>query len=321
MKLSFLGVGHWHATMHGDAARAAGAEIACAWDPAPEAAAGFAETFGCPVAPSLPAALEGADLAVVMGRPFEIVERGLEVIEAGLPLLLEKPLGISAEAADALIAAARRKGVFAAMALPHGMAMLAALRDLDAAGRRGPISHSHFRLINGPPQRYVDDGVAWVLDPAIGGGGALRNLGIHGVNAFLMLAAGQEVEITSASFGRPLYGTEVEDYAAIVLRAADGMLGLVEAGYTYASMKRGLFEWRVSTGNATLSDLGDRLALATLDDEGQIELPATPIARRYHDVMADALQRLADGRPPAVSLDDARRAMAIIDRCYALQGA
>jgi len=321
MKLCFLGVGHWHATMHGDAARAAGAEIACAWDPAPEAAAGFAETFGCPVAPSLQVALEGADLAVVMGRPFEIVERGLEVIDAGLPLLLEKPLGISADAADALIAAAQRKGVFAAMALPHGMAMLAALHDLDAAGRRGPVSHSHFRLINGPPQRYVDDGVAWVLDAKIGGGGALRNLGIHGINAFLMLAAGQEVEITSASFGRPLHGTEVEDYAAIVLRAADGMLGLVEAGYTFASMKRGLFEWRVSTGNATLSDFGDRLALSTLDDEGQTDLPATPIARRYHDVMTDTLQRLAAGRPPAVSLTDARRAMAIIDRCYALQGA
>ncbi|AMS43276.1 Gfo/Idh/MocA family protein [Aminobacter aminovorans] len=321
MKLSFLGVGHWHATMHGEAALAAGAGIASAWDPEPEAAAGFAQKFGCPVAPSLQAALEHADLAVVMGRPFEIVERGLQVIAAEVPLLLEKPVGISADATDALIAAAQRKAAFVAMALPHGMAMMAALGDLDAAGRRGPISHSHFRLINGPPQRYVDDGVAWVLDPAIGGGGALRNLGIHGINAFLMLAAGQEVEIASASFGRPLHGTKVEDYAAIVLRAADGMLGLIEAGYTFASMKRGLFEWRVSAANATLSDFGDRLALATLDDEKQTDLPATPIARRYHDVMADTLQRLAEGRPPAVSLADARRAMAIIDRCYALERA
>lgn len=43
-----------------------------------------------------------------------------------------------------------------------------------------------------------------------------------------------------------------------MLRAADGVLGLVEADYTFASMKRGIFEWRVSTRNATLSDFGDR---------------------------------------------------------------
>ncbi|WP_269933056.1 Gfo/Idh/MocA family protein [Aminobacter sp. HY435] len=321
MRLAFLGVSHWHSTMHGEAALAAGAKIATAWDPSPDAARRFADRFGCAVADSLQQALETADFAVVMGRPFEIAERGRAVIEAGLPLLIEKPIGISAAATDPLIEAAAARNGFVAVALPHVLGMTAALRDLDAAGRLGPVSHSHFRLINGPPQRYVDDGVAWVLDPAIGGGGALRNLGIHGINAFLTLAGEQPVEVVSASLGRPLHNTEVEDYAAVVLRAADGMLGLVEAGYTFASMKRGIFEWRVSSRNATLSDFGDRIALSTLDDEGQRDLPVTPPARRYEDVMADTLKRLAEGRPPAVSLADCRRAMAIIDQCYALQGA
>lgn len=320
MRLAFLGVGHWHAAMHAEAARAAGAEIVTAWDPTAQAVLSFTQKFGCTAAASLDEAIAGADLAIVMGRPFEIAERGLAVIEAGVPLLIEKPIGISAAATDALIAAAARKGVFVAMALPHVLGMMAALRDLDAAGRLGPISHSHFRLINGPPQRYVDDGVGWVLDRAIGGGGALRNLGIHGVNAFLTLAGEQEVSVVSASFGQAIHGADVEDYAAVVLRAADGMLGLIEAGYTFASMKRGIFEWRVSAKNATISDFGDRLALSTLDDEGQRDLPVTPPARRYDDVMADTLKRLAEGRPPAVSLADSRRAMAIIDQCYEIQG-
>lgn len=321
MKIAFLGVSHWHATMHGEAALATGAVSASAWDPTPGAAESFVGKFGGIVAASLEKALQNVDLAVVMGRPFEIAERGLAAIESGLPVLVEKPVGISAAASDVLIEATERKGTFAAMALPHGIGMTAALHDLDVSGRLGPISHSHFRLINGPPQRYVDDGVSWVLEPKIGGGGALRNLGIHGVNAFLMLSGGQNIEVISASFGRPVHGTEVEDYAAVVLRAADGMLGLVEAGYTFASMKRGIFEWRVSSRNATLSDFGDRLTLATLDDERQLDLPVTPTARRYDDVMTDTLRRLAEGLPPAVSLADSRRAMAIIDQCYALQGA
>lgn len=320
MNLSFLGVGHWHSNMHGDAAISAGATVGVAWDPNLEAARTFASRFRCLTAASLQEALATADFAVVMGRPFEIAERGLAAIETGVPLLIEKPIGISASATQSLIAAAERNKTFVALALPHGLGMMAALHDLAGAGRLGPISHSHFRLINGPPQRYVEDGVPWVLDREVGGGGALRNLGIHGISAFLTLAGDQPVEITSVSFGRPLYGTEVEDYAVVVLRAADDMIGLIEAGYTFASVKRGIFEWRVSAKNATLSDFGDRLTLSTLDDERERDLPATPPARRYDDAMADALRRFADGRPPAVSLADHQRAMGIIDRCYALGG-
>lgn len=320
MKLSFLGVSHWHSTMHAEAALAAGATVSVAWDPDMMAAAAFADKFSCATASSLEDALKDADFAVVMGRPFEIADRGLAVMQAGIPLLIEKPIGISAAASEPLIAAAERNKAFVAVALPHGLGMMKAVHSLAEAGRLGAISHSHFRLINGPPQRYVNDGVSWVLDRGIGGGGALRNLGIHGVNAFLTLAGAQPVEIVSSSLGRPLHGTEVEDYAAVVLRASDGMLGIVEAGYTFASMTRGLFEWRISTKNASLTDAGDRLTLATLDDEGERNLPITLPAHRYNDVMADALQRFSHGLPPATSLADCRRAMEIIDHCYALEG-
>ncbi|WP_416799026.1 Gfo/Idh/MocA family protein [Ciceribacter azotifigens] len=320
MRIAFLGVSHWHSYMHANAALTTGAVIGAAWDPEPEAVQTFAAKFSCLPAASLREALAAADFAVVMGRPFEIAERGLAVIDAGVPMLIEKPIGTSAAGVKPLIAAAGRNKAFVAMALPHGLGMMAAIRSLDGAARLGAISHSYFRLINGPPQRYVNDGVSWVLDREVGGGGALRNLGIHGISAFLTLAGDQPVAVTSASLGRPLHGTEVEDYAVVVLRAADGMIGLIEAGYTFASMTRGIFEWRVSARNATLSDLGDRLTLTTLDDEDERDLPVTPPARRYDDVMADALRRLQDGRPPAVSLADHQRAMEIIDRCYALRG-
>lgn len=260
------------------------------------------------------------DMAVIMGRPTEIAARGLQAIAADIPLLLEKPIGISAGAVDPLIEAAERAGAFVAVALPHTLGMMGLVRELDRAGRLGPISHTHFRLLNGPPRRYVDDGVAWVLDPAIGGGGALRNLGIHGVHAFLTLAGNQPVAVEHAALGRPIHGTAVEDYAAVALRAADGMIGVIEAGYTYASMTGGTFEWRVSARNATLTDGGDTIRIATLDDGAARDVPVRPPARRYDDSMSDMLKRLTAGQGPAVSLTDCRRAMDVIDRCYAAQG-
>ena len=162
----------------------------------------------------------------------------------------------------------------------------------------GLISHSHLRLINGLPQRYVDDGCGWVLEAAVSGGGALRNLGIHGIDAFLALAGDQEIAVEQASFGRQLHGTQVEDYALVVLRAVDGSIGLVEAGYTYTSIIGGIFDWRVSARNASLTDLGDRLQVATLDDGTVCELAATPVAERYQALMADTItgSRLAGSR-------------------------
>jgi len=171
--------------------------------------------------------------------------------------------------------------------------------------------------VNGPPERYRLDGVPWVLDPAIGGGGALRNLGIHGIDAALALADGADLALVSASIDRRLYGEAVEEYAIVVLRAPDGMIATVEAGYTYASMAPGGdFEWRVSARNAYLIDHGDACRVATLDDGRVRDLAPIPPADRYKAFMADTLDRLACGAPPSVGIGDYLRAMRLIDRAY-----
>ena len=322
MRLAFLGVGHWHAGMHARAAKAAGAKIVASWDSDPARAATFAAQFGGQAAASVDAAMASKpDLAVVMGRPAEMAELARRFILDGIPMLIEKPVGVSGAALKPVADLAEKHGSFVSVALAHRfsplLAEVAALREAD---RLGPVSHSHFRLINGPPQRYVDDGVEWVLDPEVSGGGALRNLGIHGINGFLNLCGEQDVEVEHVSFGRQLHGTAAEDYVLVVLRAADGSIGIVEAGYTYASMTRGIFEWRVCAKNASLADQGERLQVATLDDGGLRDIAATPVADRYDNMMADTISRLKGGMKPAVTLGDLWRAMDLIDRCYAVAG-
>ena len=319
MKLALFGVGHWHAGMHAAAARVAGAEIVAAWDPASKRATEFASAHHCPAVGAIDEALAlRPELAVVMGRPAEMMALAERFVAERLPVLVEKPVGVSGAALRPLVEAAERERAFVAVALAHRVGPLpGAARALGQAGRLGALSHSNFCLINGPPERYVQDGCGWVLDAAASGGGVLRNLGIHGVDAFLGLAGEQDVAIEHVAFGRPLHGTPVEDYALVVLRAADGAVGIVETGYTFASMAGGSFEWRVSAKNATLIDTGDRLRVATLDDCENRDVAATPLARRYDTLMADTIDRVRSGRPPAVTLMDHWRAMDLIDRCYA----
>jgi predicted dehydrogenase len=316
MKAAFLGVGHWHAAMHADAVRLAGGRILAGWDEESYATRRFVERFGGAMAATPEAAIARADLVVVMGRPAQIAARGLAVLEAGRPLLCEKPIGLRAGDVDALIATAERRSLFATVALPHALVMDGARAGLTM----GPLSHSHFALINGPPQRYVDDGVGWMLDPAVSGGGALRNLGIHGMHAFLWLAGGVGVRVEHATFGRAVHDAPVEDYACVTLRADDGMVGIVEAGYCFASMARGLFSWRIAGRDATLVDHGEAVEITRLGEDAPRRIDVPPPGRRYEAMMADVFARLSDGRPPAVPLGDARRAMALIDDAYAMRG-
>lgn len=319
MKIALFGTSHWHAEMHLDAARAAGATVVGVWDEAPAHAAQFAEKHGLPVAASASDGLAlTPDLVVLMGHPSTLPRRARALIEAGIPLILEKPAASTTAVIAELAHLAARRGGFVGVPLPNRFGPIAAAhRQLLEAGRAGKLAHASFRLVNGPPERYRQDAVGWLLDPAIGGGGALRNLGIHGVDAVLSLAQGP-VMLVSATVGNLIHDEAVEDHALVVLTDAAGSLFSVEAGYTYASMAPGgEFEWRMVTANATLVDRGDSATCVTLDDAHTKTLPPEPTATRYRLFMADTLQRLRDGRPPAITLTDYFAAMTLIDAAYA----
>ena len=130
---------------------------------------------------------------------------------------------------------------------------------LRGEGRAGQVAHAHFRIVNGPPERYAHDGVGWVVDPSIGGGGALRNLGIHGVDAALMLASGRAASSNLPRSATASTGRRSRIMRLLILEDEAGAVFTVEAGYTFASMRPGGdFEWRIVSANATLIDRGDK---------------------------------------------------------------
>lgn len=313
MRIALLGVSHWHAQMHADAALFSGAQLCAAWDKNPGIAASFAARHAIPAEDTLAAALaSGPDLCVVMGHPRDVPSLAQAVIEAGIPMVLEKPAASSTSQLQTIATAAKQHSAFVAVPLANRFSP--ALRHQAETGHR--IAHAQFRIINGPPQRYRDDGVGWVLDPAIGGGGALRNLGIHGIDCALSLAKGA-VTLEAAHIGKRLYANEaVEDHAIVTLSDASGALFTIEAGYTFPSMAAGGdFEWRIASAGDYAVDRGDEAALFT--PNGRTNLTPLPAAQRYRAFMADTLDRLRDGRPPLVGLADYIAAMDIIDQAYA----
>jgi len=319
MRVVMIEVGHWHATMHLRSLRLAGATIAGVSDRQPEVAACFAAEIGCPAYADHREMLAEVrpDFALVLGRHVDMPAISRDVIEAGIPCAIEKPAGVSSEQLAPLVDLVQRRGAFVAVPFTNRYSELwVRLARLEESGRAGPRAHAHFRIVNGPPARYERDGVSWMLDPAVSGGGAMRNLGIHAVDAFLHLTAGEEVTVVGAAASHRVYGRAVEEMATALLRSESGVVGTVEAGYTYAAMSGGDYEWRVAVGNCYLVDRGPMLEVATLDDGRRASVEIPDQRARYDRFAGDTLSRLQTGQRPVATLDDCYRAMRVVDEIY-----
>ena len=317
MRVAMIEVGHWHAAMHLSGLQKGGAQIVAVSDGDPGTAQAFAEKVGCEVFQDYRVMLETTrpDFVMALGRHADMPAIAMDLLDAGIPFAIEKPVSTTAEQLELLVEIARQREAFVAVPFVNRYRTLWTwLNRLEQAGRVGLRSHAHFRIINGPPRRYQLDRVGWMLDPVISGGGCLRNLGIHAVDAFLQFVGGEEVEVLGATLTHRVYGEQVEEMGAALLRSESGIIGTIEAGYSFASMTDGDREWRVSSANSYLVDQNGSLRIATLDDD-QIQTVVDE-GVRYDQFGIDTLERLRAGCPPIATINDCYRAMRVIDEIY-----
>jgi predicted dehydrogenase len=319
MKVALIEVGHWHAGMHLRSLLIGGADIVGISDGQPGVAAAFAAQSGGKAFQNYREMLKTVqpEFVVALGRHVDMPAIANDLLQQGIPFAMEKPMATSADQLAPLVETARQRKAFVAVPFTNRYSPLwTHLEELEQAGRVGMRSHAHFRIVNGPPSRYKRDGVSWMLDPAISGGGCLRNLGIHAVDAFLNFAGHEEVEVLGAAVSHRVHRESIEEFVTAILGSPNGVIGTVEAGYSFASLTGGDFEWRVSAANCYLVERAGTLRVATLDDDQIQDLAVPRQGNRYDLFCADTMQRLRDGRPPIATIEDCYRAMRVIDEIY-----
>jgi predicted dehydrogenase len=257
------------------------------------------------------------DFVVALGRHRQMAAIAHDLLDAGYPFLMEKPMGINASEVDAVAAKAARLGAFVAVPLAQRYAPFAKrARALLDAGRFGPLSHIYVRINRPGPARYRGWDCTWMLDPAESGGGCLRNLGSHGLDMFLYLT-GEEAQVTSAQMSRRGHQTAVEDYASVMLRSASGILGTVEVGNGFP--RDGTDgEWKIAGRDAILTMKDGVIKLATA--AGDETFPGTDVTAPYFLTLRDALDHWQRGAPPPVGVHDCARAVRLIDQAYEYAG-
>ena len=222
-------------------------------------------------------------------------DHALLALNAGKPVLCEKPFAISAQEAQAMVDAAKRNNVALLEAmwtryLPH----IAKVREILASGVLGAIQ----TVEADHGQRLADQNIPRVVDPALGGG-ALLDLGIYPIS-FAHLVLGTPTKITASAImseqGVDTQTSAIFDYAngaqAIInstmiaqtpCRAViSGLLGRLEIDRTFyspANMRVILFDGTVTQYPNTYLGYGLReqaVEMARVVAAGALESPLMP---------------------------------------------
>jgi predicted dehydrogenase len=316
--LAILGVGHWHAERHIDGFLAAGAEIIAVWDDDEAPMLRWSKRLGCRSFGLVNDLLDTCqpDLVLAMPRHSAAPQILAELVARGIPFVVEKPACIDAGDLLPILHGAAEVGLFTAVPFINRLSSFwTHLADVQADSSFVNPSVARFRIVNGPPSRYVNDGAAWMLDPSLSGGGALRNLGPHVVDAFLAVATGP-VEILGAVLGYSQHHLEIEDHALAILRDGAGMIAVIEAGYSRPDDDGSDHEWAVFGEGAFVREVNDTVEVVTADSRHLY--PTPPVMDRYRLFAAQTLDQLRRDARPDATLADCWTVMNLIDRIYAI---
>ena len=196
----------------------------------PDSATAFAEEHGCKAYGSLEELLadDAVTVVTVCTPSGSHLEPALAAAAAGKHLLIEKPLEITPDRCDQIIAACEKAGVKLGGILPNRFSPAAVeLKKAVDGGRFGTLTLGDTYVKWWRPQEYYDSGGwrgTWKLD----GGGATMNQAIHNVDLLIWLMG--DVREVSAMTGTLAHERiEVEDVMAATVTFKNGAVGVLQA--------------------------------------------------------------------------------------------
>jgi len=319
MRIALIGVSHWHAPMYyRPLAKLPGRSIVGVSDPVPAALRRAQDELGTPGYADYRELVEAEkpDFAFVFGRHCDMAASAAWLIERGVPFIVEKPAGLNASAVASLRDRAAARGLHVGTGFSLRVGDFA--REVLALAREEPVTWASFRFIAGSPDRYAKDGCAWMLDPALSGGGSTINLSVHFFDLFRLFTGGPAAEV-SALMGNHTFGLPIEDYSSVSLRSPSAACN-VQTGYTLLGPSGGWdISYCVRTTKHYVVARSDNVIEIRGADGGLREIRTASVGNGYWypAFVRESLERFERGEPPVAGLDDLVAAMKVVDAAYA----
>jgi predicted dehydrogenase len=313
-----------------------GTRLVALMDSIPGRANAMADELG------LDSAAAATDLANILARPeVDIVivstpsgahlESAVAAAEAGKHVVVEKPMEITAERCDRIIAACDRNRVKLCTIFPSrfGDANRALKAAVDA-GRFSRLTLGETTCKWWRSQDYYDKG-GWKGTKALDGGGALMNQAIHNVDLLLWMM-GPVKQVFGFTDTLAHQRIEVEDTAAACLRFASGALGVIQAttsiypGYpktiaihgdrgTVVIEQDDVLRWDFATEAPEDRSIKERFA-QKVGASGGASDPSAISHVGHARQLGDFVRAIQTNAAPLVDGREGRKAVAVIEAIY-----
>ena len=264
-------------------------------------------------------------IATESGNHSEIA---LYCIEAGINVIIEKPMAMSIEDANRIIELAEEKHV--KVSACHQNRFNIAVQELRKAvesGRFGKISHGSIHVRWNRNKGYYDQAPwrgTWAQD-----GGALMNQCIHGID-LLRWMMGDEVEEVYGATRQQFHDyLEAEDVGMAVVKFRNGAIGTIE-GTTNVypkNLEETLYIFGengtvkiggTSTNNIDVWDFSDETE-ADSKNKGLEEVTSNVYGNGHTSLFADMIDAVENDRKPYVDAVAGRNALEMILSIYKSQ--
>ncbi len=247
----------------------------------------------------------------------------VDALAAGKHVLVEKPIALSLEDANRMIAAAKVADRKLCVVLQNRYnPPMQDLRRLVDEGALGKLLLGNATVRWYRPQEYYEDGWhgTWAMD-----GGALMNQSIHHIDALQwLLGAPESVFAYTATLAHRM---EAEDVGVAVIRFRSGAVGSVEGStITYPENLEGSVAIFGEHGSAKVGgtalnrkvlwkvagELEHERELLTRD---QVDPPSV-YGTSHHAVIADMMAAVLEDREPRTNGPEARKSLALVLAMY-----
>jgi predicted dehydrogenase len=305
VRLALLGCG-WVADMHARAAAACGLSVTGVANHRLESAERFAGEHGIErVTTDWRELVASSDVdAVVVCTPNALhAEQSITALAAGKHVLCEKPMATTSADGEAMLAAAAEHDRLLLVLHPwrHHPAVIA-VRDAIAAGEVGRVVRTHGYGV------HADWGPGgWFTDPALAGGGALVDMGIHAIDTARFLLGEPVARRVSASIATAYGDYAVDDDGVVLIDWEGGARSVVESGW----WQRHLGGYEADT--EVYGSSGYRRIWSREQPPGYVHCELSLFVAQ----MRDSLSRIAAWRPGEPSPEHGLAALRICEQAYA----
>ena len=255
------------------------------------------------------------DAVYIATPPYQHAEQTVAAAQAGKHVLCEKPMAITLEECDRMIAACRQADVRLGLCfMMRFHPVHQRMRQLVAQGFLGQPKMAEARIVFELPNKGPD---AFRLQPALGGGGAVMDVGVHCID-LLRFLLDRDVEAVAAFSNHDPSIYPSDETTVMTLRFQGDVPAAVGVSFGIPYAGRSNVELYGSAGSLfsvdTLGQESTGRFLRVSAEGTQEEMP--PVYNQYVALVNEFVEAVQTGRDPVPGGADGRRAQAIALAAY-----